>query len=189
MTMPRTLAQAGLGCLAVLALAVCAHAGDQPAAKPAEAPAAPPTMVAVADVAPTQGSTVKGKVTFEAKKHGVHLIADFTGLTPGDHGFHIHEKGDCSAPDGSAAGAHFNPTAEPHGAPGTSKHHLGDLGNIEANKEGVAHLEVHFPHLSLSGPGAIVGLAVIVHASPDDMRTQPTGNSGARQACGVIKAQ
>jgi Cu-Zn family superoxide dismutase len=146
-------------------------------------------MAAVAIMNPTQGSAVKGKVTFEAKKHGAHLIADFTGLTPGEHGFHIHENGDCSAPDATSAGAHFNPTSKKHGAPGTDDHHTGDLGNIEANKSGVAHLAVYFPHLTLSGPGTIVGKAVIVHASPDDMKTQPTGNSGAREACGVIKAE
>jgi Cu-Zn family superoxide dismutase len=187
--MPRALAHAGIGYVAALALLACAHAGDQPATKPADAPAAPATTVAVADMAPTSGSNVKGRVTFEAKKHGAQLIADLTGLTPGEHGFHIHEKGDCSAPDGTSAGAHFNPTAEPHGEPGTEKHHLGDLGNIKANKEGVAHLDIYFPHLTLSGPQSIVGLGLIVHASPDDMKTQPTGNSGARQACGVIKAQ
>jgi Cu-Zn family superoxide dismutase len=129
-------------------------------------------------------------VTFEEKKHGVHLVADLTGLAPGQHGFHIHEKGDCSAPDGSSAGAHFNPTGKPHGDPGSSEHfHLGDLGNIEADKSGAAHLDVYFPHLTLSGPNTIVGKGLIVHASRDDFKTQPTGNSGAREACGVIKAE
>jgi len=189
MTLHRSLARAGIGYLAILGFLACAHAGDQPATKPAGAPAAPTTTVAVADMAPTQGSNVKGRVTFEAKKHGVHVVADFTGLTPGEHGFHIHEKGDCSAPDGTSAGAHFNPTGKPHGAPGTVEHHLGDLGNIKADKAGTAHLDVTFPHLTLNGPESIVGLGLIVHASPDDMRTQPTGNAGARQACGVIKSE
>ena len=190
MPMLRIFANAGLGCLAVLGLLAYALAGEQPAATPAGATPATPVMSAVAVMNPTQGSTVKGRVTFEPKKHGVHLAADFTGLTPGEHGFHIHEKGDCSAPDGSSAGAHFNPTDKPHGDPGTSEHfHLGDLGNILANKSGVAHLDVYFPHLTLSGPGAIVGRAIIVDASRDDLKTQPTGNSGAPQACGVIKAE
>jgi Cu-Zn family superoxide dismutase len=190
MTMRRSLAHAGVGYLAMLGLLACAHAGDQPATNPAGAPAAAPaTKVAVADMAPTQGSSVKGHVTFEAKHHGVRVVADFTGLTPGEHGFHIHEKGDCSAPDGTSAGAHFNPTGKPHGEPGTAEHHAGDLGNIQADKAGVAHLDVTFPHLTLDGAESIVGRGLIVHASPDDMKTQPTGNSGARQACGVIKAQ
>jgi Cu-Zn family superoxide dismutase len=189
MTMLRSLAHAGLGYLAVLAVLACAHAGDQPAANPAGAPAAAPTMAAVADMTPTQGSNVKGRVTFAAEKHGVRVIADLTGLTPGEHGFHIHEKGDCSAPDATSAGAHFNPAGKPHGAPGTVEHHLGDLGNIKADKAGTAHLDVVFPHLTLTGPDTIVGLGLIVHASPDDLRTQPTGNAGARQACGVIRAE
>jgi len=186
----RSLATAGLGCLVVLGLLVYAHAGDEPATKPAGTPSTPPITAAVADMKPTQGSTVKGKVTFEAKKHGVHLVADLTGLTPGEHGFHIHEKGDCSAPDASSAGPHFNPTDKHHGDPGTLDYHVGDLGNIEADKAGVAHLAVYFPHLTLSsGHDAIIGKAVIVHALRDDMKTQPAGNSGAREACGVIKAE
>ena len=186
----RLFAMAGLGCLAVVGLLACAHAVGKPAAKPAGTPSTPPVTSAVADMNPTQGSTVKGKVTFEAKKHGVHLVADLTGLTPGEHGFHIHEKGDCSAPDASSAGPHFNPTDKHHGDPGTLDYHLGDLGNIEADKSGVAHLDIFFPHLELSsGPHAIIGKAVIVHALRDDMKTQPAGNSGAREACGVIKAE
>ena len=153
----RSLATAGLGGLAILGLLAYASAGEEPAAKPAGATQTQPINTAVADMNPTQGSTVKGKVTFEEKKHGVHLVADLTGLTPGEHGFHIHEKGDCSAPDGSSAGAHFNPTGKQHGDPGTVDYHLGDLGNIEANKSGVAHLAVYFPHLALSGPGSIIG--------------------------------
>jgi superoxide dismutase, Cu-Zn family len=189
MPMLRSLATTGLGCFAVLGLLVYAHAGDEPAATPVGAAPKAPVMAAVADMHPTQGSTVKGRATFEEKKHGVHVVADFTGLTPGEHGFHVHEKGDCSAPDGSSAGAHFNPTGKLHGDPGTLDHHLGDLGNIWANKSGVAHLDVYFPHLTLSGPGSIIGKGLIVHASRDDLKTQPTGNSGAREACGVIKAE
>ncbi len=188
MTTLRSLA-AALGCLAILGLLAYAHAGDEPATQPAGATPTAPITAAVAVMNPTQGSAVKGRVTFEAKKHGVDLVADFTGLTAGDHGFHIHEKGDCSSPDGASAGVHFNPTDKKHGAPGTLDHHLGDLGNIAANESGVAHLAVYFPHLTLSGPGSIVGKAVIVHASPDDMKTQPAGNASAREACGVIKAE
>src|SRR5262245_54630187 len=106
------------GCVAVLALVVVARAGGQPAA-----PAAPPSAAgagaahAVADLAPTQGNSVTGRVVFTAGKDGVRVVADLAGLTPGEHGFHIHEKGDCSAPDGTSAGAHFNPGGKPHGAP------------------------------------------------------------------------
>ncbi|HKQ96541.1 MAG TPA: superoxide dismutase family protein, partial [Candidatus Polarisedimenticolia bacterium] len=128
------------------------------------------------------------KVVFTAGKDGVHVVADLTGLTPGEHGFHIHEKGDCSAPDGTSAGGHFNPGGHPHGAPG-AEHHVGDLGNITADASGKAHLEGIFAFMSMTGADSIVGRAVIVHAAADDLKTQPTGNAGGRQACGVIKAE
>jgi superoxide dismutase, Cu-Zn family len=192
MTKLRSFAHAALGSLVLVGGLACAHAGDQPAAKPAGTPAAAPPAAAakhaVAEVKPTQGSSVQGHVTFTAEKGGVHVVADLTGLTPGEHGFHIHEKGDCSAPDGTSAGGHFNPAGKPHGAPDAAEHHAGDLGNINADAAGKAHIDAVFPFLTLAGPDTIVGRGLIVHASPDDMKTQPTGNAGARQACGVIQA-
>jgi Cu-Zn family superoxide dismutase len=188
-----TLSFALLGSAAAVALAGLAFCGGE-AAPPAAAPAAaapaataPAATRAMATVAPTQGSTVAGTVTFTAGKTGVHVVADLTGLAPGEHGFHIHEKGDCSAPDGASAGGHFNPGGHPHGAPG-AEHHAGDLGNITADAAGKAHLEADFPFMTLAGADTIVGRAVIVHAGRDDLQTQPTGNAGGRQACGVIKA-
>jgi Cu-Zn family superoxide dismutase len=114
----------------------------------------------------------------------VQVVADITGLTPGKHAFHIHEFGDCSAPDAASAGSHFNPTKEPHGAPDAAQHHVGDFGNLEADSSGKAHLELKSNKLKFSGENSILGHAVIVHEKVDDW-SQPVGNAGGRQACGV----
>lgn len=141
---------------------------------------------AIAVLHPTQGNTANGVVTFTKVKNGIRVDAYVAGLSPGLHGFHIHEFGDCSASDGVLAGPHFNPGNMPHAAPTAAKHHEGDLGNLEANQEGIARLEWTAPTMTLEGPGSIIGRGVIVHVSPDDFTTQPTGNSGARVACGAI---
>ena len=147
--------------------------------------AAAPTK-AVALVHPTQNSTVEGQVTFTKAEQGVAVSVHLTGLTPGKLGFHIHEFGDCSSADGSAAGGHFNPTGEPHAGPMDAKRHAGDLGNIEADKDGVATLEYVDPRASFEGENGFLGRGVIVHAKVDDLKTQPTGDAGGRLACGVI---
>jgi Cu-Zn family superoxide dismutase len=108
-------------------------------------------------------------------------------LIPGGHGFHIHEKGDCSSRDGMSAGGHFNPTAKPHGNPGVPDHHTGDMPMLVADASGNASLSMELGGMTIgSGATDIVGRALIVHKDPDDYTTQPTGNSGARVACGVI---
>ena len=141
---------------------------------------------AVAVLHPTKGHRVHGIVTFTVVPGGVRVVADVDGLTPGLHGFHIHEYGDCSAPDGKSAGGHFNPTGKRHGGPKSSEHHIGDLGNIEADASGHAHLDQVFSFLKLMGPTGIIGRAVIIHAGKDDLTSQPSGNAGPRVACGVI---
>jgi Cu-Zn family superoxide dismutase len=143
---------------------------------------------AVAVLHPTEGNKVHGLVTFTKEGDKVKVVAHIEGLAPGKHGFHIHEWGDCSSKDGAAAGGHFNPSGMPHGAPAGAKRHEGDLGNIDADQSGKAHVEFTDSVLKLEGSNSIVGRGVIVHASPDDMKTQPTGNAGGRQACGVIGA-
>lgn len=144
-------------------------------------------MVAEAKLTPTQGNQAAGVVTFTQKGDVVQVNANVTGLTPGGHGFHVHEKGDCSAPDASSAGAHFNPTSKPHGRPGQGEHHVGDIPMLEADAGGNARLSVELKSMALrEGPTSVVGKSVIVHANPDDYITQPTGNSGGRVACGVI---
>jgi superoxide dismutase, Cu-Zn family len=143
---------------------------------------------AYATLNPTQGSTVKGKVEFKPAKGGVLVTAHIEGLTPGTHGFHVHEKGDCSAPDGASAGGHFNPATKPHAARDAKERHAGDLGNIEANAQGVAEVKFVDAQLKLDGPEGILGKGVIVHEKADDFTTQPTGNAGGRKACGVVES-
>jgi Cu-Zn family superoxide dismutase len=172
---------AALACGAVLALAGAACAAGK------TAPARPAHAVALMN--PTQGHQVKGTVTFISEEGGVRVVADLTGLAPGEHGFHVHENGDCSAPDGTSAGGHFNPAHVPHGGPDSPQHHTGDLGNISAGQDGTAHMDQVFKFLALSGSESIVGRGLIVHAGADDLKTQPTGNAGGREACGVIEAK
>jgi len=148
-------------------------------------------LTAVAILEPTEGNTVHGTVTFREVEGGVSITARIEGLSEGVHGFHIHETGDCSAPDASSAGGHFNPTGSPHGAPSNppGERHVGDLGNITAGPMGVATYDHVDPEISLRGPNSIDGLAVVVHEGRDDLSSQPSGNAGPRVACGVIHLQ
>ena len=142
---------------------------------------------AKATLAPTRGNQASGTVTFVQRGSTVVVDAHISGLSPGLHGFHVHEKGDCRAQDASSAGDHFNPSSAPHGGPQTAQRHAGDLGNLTADPNGVAVYHVEVTGMSLdSGSNSIIGRAVIVHAAPDDLLTQPSGNSGARVACGLI---
>jgi Cu-Zn family superoxide dismutase len=146
--------------------------------------------MARADLRATDGNMVTGIVEFLAAADGALTItAEIAQLSPGDHGFHIHERGDCSAPDAASAGEHFAPEGHPHGPPTASREqrHLGDLGNIVANEEGVAIAQIKASELTLTETDGIIGRAIVVHASADDLRSQPAGNSGEPVACGVIK--
>ncbi len=134
----------------------------------------------------TSGNDISGIITFTTSSSGVLVEADVYGLTPGKHGFHIHEFGDCSAADGSSAGGHFNPEHMKHGGPQNVVRHEGDLGNLEADQTGRARMSNLDPAISLSGPHTIIGYSVVIHAQEDDLISQPTGNAGARVACGVI---
>ncbi len=136
---------------------------------------------------PTKGNKVEGIVSFTKVEGGVKIVAEVHNLTPGSHGFHIHEFGDCSSPDGMSAGGHFNPKGTKHGAPDGAERHAGDLGNLVADDEGVAHYERVDNVIQLDGPDTIVGRSVVVHSNADDFQTQPTGNAGGRVACGVIE--
>ena len=142
---------------------------------------------ATATLTPTAGNTVGGTVTFMPSGNGVAVAAKVTGLPPGSHGFHIHAKGDCSAPDASSAGDHYNPTSKPHGDPASAEHHAGDMPMLVADASGNATLNATVAGLKIGSGEDIVGKAVVVHKDPDDFKTQPSGNSGARIACGVIK--
>jgi len=149
---------------------------------PASGPSATATLEA------TKANTVGGKVDFLVKGDKVYVTANVSGLAPGQHGFHIHEKGDCSSGDGMSAGGHFNPLGKPHAAPSTPDRHAGDLPMLVADGSGNATLTAELDVVTIgSGAADIVGRSVIVHRDPDDFKTQPTGNSGARVACGVIR--
>jgi superoxide dismutase, Cu-Zn family len=142
---------------------------------------------AVAYLQQARHSNVVGTVQFIPTADGVRVRAHVENLTRGAHGIHIHEKGDLSAPDLSSAGGHFNPHNEPHAGPTAEHRHVGDLGNLDANTVGIAELDYVDPHLKLSGPDSILGKAVIVHQDPDDLKSQPSGNSGLRIAGGLIE--
>ena len=134
-------------------------------------------------------SHVTGTAFFSQKDGEVQLVLELTGLTPGEHAFHIHEKGDCSAEDASSAGGHWNPTAENHGKWGTHPFHRGDVANLTADASGKASLTFSTSLWSIGGDPTrdIVGHAIVVHAKKDDFTTQPTGDAGGRIACGVIQ--
>jgi Cu-Zn family superoxide dismutase len=165
-------------------------------------------VLAHADLGPASGSNASGTVTITAAGAGghggamgkgadsmpmdmaspmpmgggLHLEVSATGLSPGVHGFHVHEVGDCSAPDASSAKGHFNPAGKPHGS------HAGDLPDLTADASGAARLSVDVSGLDLGdGPNSIAGRAFVIHADPDDRHSQPAGNSGKRIACGVIR--
>lgn len=142
---------------------------------------------AVAELEPTEGSDVRGTVTFTEENDGIRIVASVTGLSPGAHGFHVHEFGDCSAADASSAGAHFDPTDGEHAGPDHDMRHVGDLGNIVVDEDGTASYDRLDTVISFEGTNSILDKAVIVHESEDDLVTQPTGDAGGRLACGVIE--
>ena|SRR2546423_1880871 len=150
---------------------------------------APMGPAATATLEPTRGNTAAGTVTFQQQGDRVIAVAKVSGLKPNqEHGFHAHEKGDCSSGDGMATGGHFNPNGKPHG-PQDAEHHAGDFPALKADASGNAEARFQLTGVTLgSGPTDLLGRGVIVHAAPDDYKTQPMGNSGARIACGVIKA-
>jgi Cu-Zn family superoxide dismutase len=157
------------------------------AAQMGAVPAAVTVTRAVAVLQPAKDGKVGGVLTFvKAATGGIKVTGRITGLSAGTHGFHIHEFGDCSAADFTSAGGHFNPTGQPHAGPPTASRHIGDMGNIEAGSDNAATVDYTDAHLHFEGPTGILGRGVIVHASPDDFKTQPTGNAGGRLACGVI---
>ena len=150
-------------------------------------PSEPPR--ATAQLQPTKGNKTFGEATFEQRGGKVHVVVYVQGLKPGqEHGLHIHEAGDCSSGDGMSAKGHFNPFGKPHGHPGSSERHAGDLPALKAEKNGRAKVDAELDIITVTpGPASIIGRAVIVHADPDDYKTQPTGNAGARIVCGVIR--
>ena len=158
-----------------------------PLAACSQADAGPAVTKAVCRLAGTQGNElVKGTVTFTQEGEQVRVVAEVSGLSMGKHGFHIHEVGDISCADGTCTKGHFNPTGVAHGAPDADVRHVGDMGNLDANDLGEASLNYLDPLIELNGAHSVIGRAIIVHADPDDLTSQPTGAAGARIAYGVI---
>jgi Cu-Zn family superoxide dismutase len=170
---------AGAVCAAALSLTTTAQAQ-------ATKKAAAVTKAVAVLHATKSGGEASGVVTFTKVEGGIKVVAEIRGLTPGKHGFHIHEWGDVSSPDAMSAGSHFDPTmTKHHNSPESSPRHNGDLGNLEANDRGVARVELIDPVLSFTGPTSIIGRGVIVHEKEDNFG-QPLGNAGGRVAAGVI---
>jgi len=146
--------------------------------------------MAVATLQSKSGRQGTGTVPFTQQGDRVVVVADVRGLPPSTaHGFHVHEKGDCSSPDAMSAGGHFNPGGHQHAGPSTADRHAGDLGNLETGTSGRAYKRMVVDNITLDhGPNGVLGRAVIVHEKADDFTTQPSGNAGARLACGVIEA-
>lgn len=186
--------------MTALALAGCASMPAGDSASAATRTSAGTATIATAStvrqasvtLAPASGSLVSGRLLLRPMGDGVHLSGEIGGLTRNAaHAIHIHENGDCSAADASSAGGHFNPTGAPHGKVGVGAHHAGDMDNIVANASGVATVNVHARGVVLGGGAAndAIGRAVVVHARRDDYSSQPSGDAGARVACGVIRVQ
>ena len=150
----------------------------------------PPEVTrATAQLQPTKGNKTFGEATFEQVGDKVRVVVFVQGLKPGqEHGLHIHEVGDCSSGDGMSTKGHFNPFGKPHGPQGSAERHAGDLPALKANKAGRANVQIDLDIITLTpGPASIIGRGLIAHADPDDYKTQPTGNAGARIACCVIQ--
>jgi Cu-Zn family superoxide dismutase len=158
-------------------------AGCASTAKPAPGPQARATIEA------RSGSNVSGWATFtDRSTGGVAVVVHIENAPPGTHGLHVHEKGDCSAPDASSAGGHFNPGGMPHAGPTETHRHAGDLGNITIESNGTGHLELVTDLLTVRpGPNSVVGKSVVFHEKADDLTSQPTGNAGGRLGCGVVQ--
>ena len=162
--------------LAVVALAACQTMS-------------PESERATAQLKPTKGNKAFGEVTFEQVGGKVRVIANVDGLVPGrEHGFHIHDAGDCSSGDGMSTKGHFNPFGRPHAHFSSAERHAGDMPALRSDQSGRARLDAELDLITVApGPASIVGRGLIVHADPDDYKTQPTGNAGARIACAVIQ--
>jgi Cu-Zn family superoxide dismutase len=215
--MPLPMTSLRIQVFSILTLAVCIGCGgSQPAPEEAPQPAAEPPAEPPAEAAPAEtasaepekapeaapaapatvevtfqaksGSKLAGKATLTETPEGVKVALALEGVKPGDHGAHVHEKGDCSAPDAASAGGHFNPATHPHALPATSPRHLGDLGNITIGKDGKGMLEIVAPgaNLKANDPNSFLGKSIIVHEKKDD-GGQPTGNAGGRIGCAEIK--
>jgi len=172
----------------VLALAPLALVLGCASSKSSTTAAPPPGPRATATIEARSGSTLSGTAVFTPTAGGVHIVVEVSNAPQGIHAVHLHEKGDCSAPDATSAGGHFNPTGMAHGSPDAPAHHAGDFGNMTVGEDGHGRLELDSTMLTITpGDRSVVGHAIVVHAKADDMQTQPTGNAGGRIGCGVVE--
>jgi Cu-Zn family superoxide dismutase len=169
------LGSAALAGAALAWIAGCASSGSK-------APQAMATIIS------ESGTKVQGRALFtQLPEGGVKTEVWVENATPGTHGLHIHEKGDCSAPDATSAGGHFNAAGHPHAAPADKARHNGDFGNIEIGADGKGNMTITTDMLTVTaGPNCVVGKSVVFHEKADDLKTQPTGAAGARYGCGVV---
>ena len=178
-----------IGSAALLALSACSTTPPPPPPAPSM-PTISTAKMAEVNMSPASASIVSGRLAVVPDARGVHITGVIGGLQPlQTAAFHVHERGDCSAVDAGSAGAHFNPTQQPHGRTTGGAHHLGDMDNLRADAQGRVNVDVRLPGVTLGGgaPNDIAGRALIVHANADDYRSQPAGNAGARVSCGVIR--
>lgn len=179
-----------IGSAALVALSACSTTPPPPPPAP-PLPTVSTAKMAEANLSPASASIVSGRLAVVPDpRGGVHITGVIGGLQPlQTAAFHVHERGDCSAVDASSAGAHFNPTNQPHGRTSAGAHHLGDMDNLRADAQGRVNVDVRLPAVTLGGgaPNDIAGRALIVHANADDYRSQPAGNAGARVSCGIIR--
>ena len=174
-----------LALVSAVLLATGCSSGASSTSASAAAPAGPS---AKATIEARSGSSLTGTAVAREAKGAVTITVDVAGIPEGVHAVHIHEKGDCSAPDAASAGPHFNPTNAPHAAPDAAQHHAGDFGNMTVGKDGKGHLEITSSMLTVAaGANSVVGRAIIVHGKPDDLQTQPAGNAGPRIGCGLFQ--
>jgi superoxide dismutase, Cu-Zn family len=171
-----------LGVGAVVCLLVL---GMQDQAAQGQAQAAGAVSKAEGQLIPTKNSTVKGTIYFEKTSHGMHVYGEITGLTPGEHGFHVHQFGVWDEL-GKKSGGHFNPTKAEHAGHDSAKRHVGDLGNVKADQAGRAVIDLEDDQISFEGPNCILGRGLVVHEKADDLKTQPSGNAGGRLAVAII---
>lgn len=152
-----------------------------------------PDRIAYVTLQPTEGNTVSGLVAFiheDAASETLRVVGKLIGIPSGEHGMHVHENGNCTGPQASSAGAHYDPAGSiVHGDRTASARHLGDLGNIVAGMDQVATFDFTDNRIKVVGPNSIAQKALVVHASADDLSTQPSGNSGDPIACGIITPQ
>jgi Cu-Zn family superoxide dismutase len=173
--------------LAMVPLALLLACASSKTSSPAAAPK-PAGPRATATIEGRSSSTLTGTAVFTQNGDTVHVVVDVANAPEGVHAVHLHEKGDCSAPDAMSAGGHFNPMKMEHGSPDAPAHHAGDFGNMTVGGDGHGHLELDSTMLTVTaGDHSVVGHAIVVHAKEDDMHTQPTGNAGALFGCGVFE--